>query len=194
MRVDRFDFALPEDRIALRPVSPRDTSRMMIVKPGGSIEDRVTSELAGLLRPGDALVFNDTKVINAQLSGVRDRDGATAGFSATLHMRTAPDQWLAFVKGAKKLRSGDRVAFKTDVLTAIVDEKLADGSIRFTFDRQGEHLDEALAIVGVVPLPPYIASKRSADERDIDDYQTVYAEEKGAVALTTSYIQEGPDI
>ena len=109
MRVDLFDFELPDDRIALRPVSPRDSAKLLVVKPGEAFADRVASDLPRLLEPGDALVFNDTRVIPAQLEGTRERDGAIARIGATLHMRTAPDRWKAFVRGAKKLRDGDRV-------------------------------------------------------------------------------------
>ena len=193
MRVDLFDFELPEDRIALRPVSPRDSAKLLVVKPGEAFADRVASDLPRLLEPGDALVFNDTRVIPAQLEGTRERDGAIARIGATLHMRTAPDRWKAFVRGAKKLRDGDRVRFGETgeacylgVLDATVTGKGEEGEVELAFDLSGPALDEALAAVGHIPLPPYIALKRAEDERDRADYQTIYAREEGAVAAPTA--------
>ena len=193
MRVDLFDFELPDDRIALRPVSPRDSAKLLVVKPGEAFADRVASDLPRLLEPGDALVFNDTRVIPAQLEGTRERDGAIARIGATLHMRTAPDRWKAFVRGAKKLRDGDRVRFGETgeacylgVLDATVTGKGEEGEVELAFDLSGPALDEALAAVGHIPLPPYIALKRAEDERDRADYQTIYAREEGAVAAPTA--------
>jgi len=193
MRVDLFDFELPEDRIALRPVSPRDAAKLLVVKPGEAFADRVASDLPNLLEPGDALVFNDTRVIPAQLEGARERDGVVARIGATLHMRTAPDRWKAFVRGAKKLREGDRVRFGETgeacylgVLDATVAGKGEEGEVELAFDLSGPALDEALAAVGHIPLPPYIALKRAEDERDRADYQTIYAREEGAVAAPTA--------
>ena len=193
MRVDLFDFELPEDRIALRPVSPRDSAKLLVVKPGEAFADRVASDLPNLLEPGDALVFNDTRVIPAQLEGARERDGVVARIGATLHMRTAPDRWKAFVRGAKKLREGDRVRFGETgeacylgVLDATVAGKGEEGEVELAFDLSGPALDEALAAVGHIPLPPYIALKRAEDERDRADYQTIYAREEGAVAAPTA--------
>ena len=193
MRVDLFDFELPDDRIALRPVSPRDSAKLLVVKPGEAFADRVASDLPRLLEPGDALVFNDTRVIPAQLEGTRERDGAIARIGATLHMRTAPDRWKAFVRGAKKLRDGDRVRFGETgeacylgVLDATVAGKGEEGEVELAFDLSGPALDEALAAVGHIPLPPYIALKRAEDERDRADYQTIYAREEGAVAAPTA--------
>ena len=193
MRVDLFDFELPEDRIALRPVSPRDAAKLLVVKPGEAFGDRVASDLPNLLEPGDALVFNDTRVIPAQLEGARERDGVVARIGATLHMRTAPDRWKAFVRGAKKLREGDRVRFGETgeacylgVLDATVAGKGEEGEVELAFDLSGPALDEALAAVGHIPLPPYIALKRAEDERDRADYQTIYAREEGAVAAPTA--------
>jgi S-adenosylmethionine:tRNA ribosyltransferase-isomerase len=201
MKVDLFDFDLPEERIALRPASPRDAARLMVVRPGGSLEDRVVRDLPGLLRPGDALVFNDTKVIPAQLSGLRRRGENTARVDATLHMRVQPDAWRAFVRPGKRLAVGDRIAFgHTDniclmgALDATVEEKGEGGEALLRFDFAGAALDEALHAVGHVPLPPYIASKRSEDERDRADYQTIYADEEGAVAAPTAGLHFTPDL
>ncbi|QKV18193.1 tRNA preQ1(34) S-adenosylmethionine ribosyltransferase-isomerase QueA [Oricola thermophila] len=189
MRVDAFDFDLPDERIAVRPVSPRDSARMLTVRPGDGLSDAHVLDLPRFLRAGDVLVFNDTKVIPAQLEGFRLRaDGARAQVGATLHMRTAPDRWKAFVRGAKKLKVGDTVDFGANgyELKAEVIGKGVEGEAELNFDRSGTDLDNALALVGHVPLPPYIASKRAEDSRDRQDYQTIYAREEGAVAAPTA--------
>ena len=197
MRVDAFDFDLPDDRIAIRPASPRDSARLLVVKPGEDLSDTTVNRLPGLLRPGDVLVFNDTKVIPAQLEGVRIRaDGATAHVGATLHMRVGPDRWKAFIRGAKKLKPGDRVDFGANGhdLAAEVLSKGDEGEAELRFDRAGGELDAALALVGHVPLPPYIASKRAEDAQDRRDYQTIYAREKGAVAAPTAGLHFTDDL
>jgi S-adenosylmethionine:tRNA ribosyltransferase-isomerase len=201
MRVDLFDFDLPEDRIALRPVSPRDRARMLVVDPGAGevLGDHQVADLVELLEPGDALVFNDTKVIPAQLEGVRRRraaDGSDAAVavSATLHMRVASNRWKAFLKPGKRVKPGDRIAFGEAMggacligtLDATVEEKGEGGEVLLAFDLDGPVLDGAILGVGHIPLPPYIASKRAEDERDRADYQTVYAREEGAVAAPTA--------
>jgi len=201
MRVDLFDFDLPEDRIALRPASPRDGAKMLVVDPGSDLKDHGVSDLPDLLEPGDALVFNDTRVIPAQLEGIRVRDGITASIGATLHMRIADNRWKAFVRGAKKLRIGDRVQFGSDdaacmvgALNASVTEKGEEGEVEFLFDLSGQILDEALVAVGHVPLPPYIALKRPEDEQDKTDYQTIYAKDDGAVAAPTAGLHFTPEL
>ncbi len=201
MRVDLFDFELPEERIALRPASPRDAARLLVVGPEGAMADRIVRELPLLLEPGDLLVFNDTKVIPAQLSGMRQRDGAAARMDATLHMRVAPDQWLAFVRPAKRVQAGDRIAFGHDGtacllgrLDATVLEKREAGEVLLGFDLSGAFLDEALQAAGHIPLPPYIASKRAEDARDRSDYQTIYAREEGAVAAPTAGLHFTPEL
>ncbi|QCI68719.1 tRNA preQ1(34) S-adenosylmethionine ribosyltransferase-isomerase QueA [Phreatobacter stygius] len=201
MRVDLFDFDLPPDRIALRPISPRDDARLMVVRPGTApgqaiadahIRDAHVRDLADLLAPGDALVFNDTRVIPAQLEGLRNRDGAMASISATLHRRLADDRWLAFVRGAKKVQPGDRIHFGETAQTCLLGALDAtvvskdDDGVVFAFDLSGVILDEAVARVGHVPLPPYIASKRPEDAADRADYQTVYARDEGSVAAPTA--------
>ena len=193
MRVDLFDFDLPEERIALRPVSPRDAARLLVIEPGREPADRIVRDLPDLLEPGDALVFNDTRVIPAQLEGVRLRDGQAAGIGVTLHMRMSGNEWLAFARGAKKLKVGDRLQFGhgggaclLGMLEATVREKGEAGEVALAFDLSDAALDEALVAVGHVPLPPYIGLKRQTDERDRDDYQTVYAREDGAVAAPTA--------
>ncbi len=193
MRVDLFDFDLPEERIALRPAAPRDAAKLLRVHPQEGLSDHIARDLPDLLEPGDALVFNDTRVIPAQLEGSRNRDGATATISATLHMRLDGSRWKAFVRGAKKLKAGDRVRFGhvntsclAGALDVTVEEKGEDGEVTLVFDLSGTVLDEALAAVGHIPLPPYIALKRPEDERDREDYQTIYARKDGAVAAPTA--------
>ncbi|WP_068081716.1 tRNA preQ1(34) S-adenosylmethionine ribosyltransferase-isomerase QueA [Polycladidibacter stylochi] len=195
MRVDEFDFELPSENIALRPTSPRDTSKLLVVKPNQTplLQDSHVLELASFLEPGDALVFNDTKVIPAQLLGFRKRDGVSAKVGVTLHQRASVDEWRAFVRPAKKLRVGDCVSFAFDesgaeqaTLSAQVMEKSPSGDIRFKFNKSAAELDAAIAQVGHIPLPPYIAQKRAEDAQDRQDYQTVYARHEGAVAAPTA--------
>ncbi len=195
MLVDDFDFELPPENIALRPAVPRDSSRLLVVRPDGEkllTDDKVLS-LPDLLEPGDALVFNDTKVIPAQLLGFRTRDGATAKVGVTLHQRASSKEWRAFVRPAKKLKVGDIVRFAFDEegidsaeLSAVVMEKSEAGDILFEFDRTAAELDAAIAQVGHIPLPPYIAAKRAEDAQDRKDYQTIYARHEGAVAAPTA--------
>ena len=201
MRVDLFDFDLPEKRIALRPAVPRDAARLLVVRPGAGLENRIVGDLPALLEPGDLLVFNDTKVIPAQLSGMRRRGEAMARVEATLHMRVAPDQWLAFARPAKRVAVGDRIQFGNGAniclsgsLDATVLERREAGEVLLGFDFAGPALDEAIRVAGHVPLPPYIASKRTEDERDLSDYQTVYAREEGAVAAPTAGLHFTPEL
>jgi S-adenosylmethionine:tRNA ribosyltransferase-isomerase len=201
MKVDLFDFDLPEERIALRPAAPRDAAKLLVVRPPGGLEDRVVRDLPSILRPGDALVFNDTKVIPAQLAGTRERDGAVAHIDATLHMRAGPDRWKAFVRPAKRLQAGDRIRFGHSgeacflgALDATVLDKGEAGEALLGFDLSGPLLDEAIHAAGHVPLPPYIASKRAEDERDRTDYQTIYAREEGAVAAPTAGLHFTPEL
>lgn len=187
MRVDEFDFDLPEENIALRPAVPRDSARLLVVNQGAQeLQDRVVSELADFLQPGDALVFNDTRVIPAQLEGVRRRGEAVASIGATLHLRESADTWRAFVRGAKKLKIGEIVDFGGNTFLAEVLEKGEGGEVVLRFNRSGPDLDLALITFGHVPLPPYIALKRDEDEQDRQDYQTIYAREDGAVAAPTA--------
>jgi S-adenosylmethionine:tRNA ribosyltransferase-isomerase len=201
MKVDLFDFDLPEERIALRPAEPRDSAKLLVVPPDGRLADRSVRDLPDLLQPGDALVFNDTKVIPAQLRGIRRRGDAEAHVDATLHMRVADDRWLAFLRPAKRVAEGDRIGFGHDetacllgALNATVTEKREAGEALLAFDVSGIFLDEALHAVGHIPLPPYIASKRNDDDRDLTDYQTVYAREEGAVAAPTAGLHFTPEL
>jgi S-adenosylmethionine:tRNA ribosyltransferase-isomerase len=197
MRVSDFDFDLPPERIALRPVSPRDSSKLLVVRQEG-LEDRIFRELPEILRPGDVLVFNNTRVIPAALSGNRiGRGGTTPKIEALLHMRLDGHRWKAFVKPAKKLEAGDRLRFGAEgkaVLDATVEAKGEAGEVTLAFDFHGPALDEAIAAVGEMPLPPYIAGKRGTDEQDQKDYQTIYAEKEGAVAAPTAGLHFTPEL
>ncbi|PZO74593.1 MAG: tRNA preQ1(34) S-adenosylmethionine ribosyltransferase-isomerase QueA [Mesorhizobium amorphae] len=184
MRVDAFDFELPESLIALRPAEPRATARLLTVGADGALGDRRVGDLPDLLRAGDLLVFNDTKVIPAQLEGLRQRGENAAKVSATLHRRVADDAWEAFLRPGKRVAEGDLLRF--GMLEARVEEKSEGGIASLRFDRAGPALDSAIAEVGHVPLPPYIASRRGDDAQDRADYQTVYAREEGAVAAPTA--------
>src|SRR5690349_287805 len=179
MRVDLFDFELPQDRIALRPARPRDSARLLLVE-GGAISDHQVLDLPDLLRSGDVLVFNDTKVIPAQLEGRRGE----ASIGATLHKREGPREWQAFLRNAKRAHAGDRIDFGNDVSASLV-EKAEDGSALLHFHGE-EPVELLLERSGRMPLPPYIASKRAADEKDRTDYQTMFAREEGAVAAPTA--------
>ena len=201
MRVADFDFELPPERIALRPASPRDAARLLVVRPD-TLEDRIVRELPALLRRGDVLVFNDTKVIPAALHGHRvGRGGTTPRIEALLHMRLGPSRWKAFAKPGKKLEAGDRLRFGgegrvclTGTLDATVEAKGEAGEVTLAFDLSGPVLDEAIALVGEMPLPPYIAGKRPTDDRDRGDYQTMFAREEGAVAAPTAGLHFTPEL
>ncbi|MFZ5673710.1 MAG: tRNA preQ1(34) S-adenosylmethionine ribosyltransferase-isomerase QueA [Pseudomonadota bacterium] len=193
MRVSDFDFELPDERVALRPVNPRDAAKLLVVRPD-SLEDRIFHDLPSLLRPGDVLVFNKTKVIPAALTGNRiGRGDARPRIEALLHQRLDGSRWKAFAKPGKRLAVGDKIRFGAEgrvcllgVLDATVEEKGEGGEITLAFDFHGPILDEAIAALGDMPLPPYIAGKRERDEQDRADYQTIYAEEEGAVAAPTA--------
>lgn len=193
MRTELFDFDLPDDRIALVPASPRDASRMLTVGCDGALADHTVLDLPDLLRPGDAVVLNDTRVIPAALDGERLRGDAVARISLNLHKRLDQNRWLAFARPAKKLATGDRLRFgygnsvcMPGTLDAVVAAKGDDGEVQLAFDIAGPDLDAAIAAVGRMPLPPYIAAKRSAADQDARDYQTVYALREGAVAAPTA--------
>ena len=200
MRVSDFDFELPDDRIALRPAEPRDAARLLRVPADGPLEDRIVRDLPELLRAGDVIVVNDTKVIPARLSGVRERDGSVVAVEALLHRRLSPSCWSAFMRPGKRLHVGDRVRFgeRADracllgALNATVKEKGEGGEITLAFDLSGPDLDDAIAERGVMPLPPYIAARRPEDERDLADYQTMFAEPEGSVAAPTAGLHFTP--
>jgi S-adenosylmethionine:tRNA ribosyltransferase-isomerase len=196
MRTDLFDFVLPEDRIALRPAAPRESARLLVVRPGAApqFDDRTIRDLPQLLRPGDAVVVNDTKVIPAFLRGRRiGRGDREPAISANLIKRLDGARWRALVRPAKRLEAGDVVRFGgegrvcfLDQLDATVEDKGEGGEITLAFAFHGAVLDQALAERGEVPLPPYIAGRRAADERDRDDYQTMFARQEGSVAAPTA--------
>lgn len=188
MRVDLFDFELPPERIALRPVRPRDSARMLIVAGDQPVADRTVSDLPRLLRAGDVLVFNDTRVIPAQLEGRRGE----ARVGATLHKRVDLRRWQAFVRNAKRLREGDVITFGGGV-SALAEARHEDGSWTLAFAGD-EPVEILLERAGTMPLPPYIAGKRPTDEADRSDYQTMFAREKGAVAAPTAALHFTPEL
>ncbi len=205
MDVGLFDFDLPEDRIALRPVSPRDAARLLVVRPDASqpFEDRGIRDLVELLQPGDALVLNDTRVIPSRLYGRRRRGDASARIEIMLHKREGADRWLAFARPAKKLALGETVTFGDESdssacelgrLQAEIVAKADGGEVELRFALTGPHLDEAIARLGELPLPPYIAGKRATDAADARDYQTMHARNDGAVAAPTAGLHFTPDL
>ena len=199
MRTDLFDFELPAASIALRPASPRDSARMLVVQPDCVLRDRLVADLPQWLEPGDQLVVNDTKVIPAQLKGRRIGHATEPKIEATLIKRIDGSRWQALVKPAKKLSQGDVVRFGNEGkvcllghLDAQVEHKGDDGEITLSFSFHGPALDQAIADLGSPPLPPYIASKRAPDERDATDYQTMFAANEGAVAAPTAGLHFTP--
>jgi S-adenosylmethionine:tRNA ribosyltransferase-isomerase len=201
MRTDLFDFDLPSERIALRPVAPRDAARLLVVRPGGGFEDRGVADLPDLLNPGDALVVNDTKVIAARLTGRRIGRDTEPKIEATLTQRLDGSRWRALVRPAKKLATGDVVRFGEEgkvcflgQLDATVEAKGEGGEVTLSFAFHGPVLDQAIAERGDMPLPPYIASKRKPDERDRTDYQTLFARDDGSVAAPTAGLHFTDDL
>ncbi len=191
MRVAEFDFQLPPDRIALRPAVPRESAKLLVV--GRGFTDLTVADLPGQLRAGDVLVFNNTKVIPAALTGHRvGRSGTTPKIEALLHMRLDASRWLAFAKPAKKLEQGDNIVFGD--LIARVESKGQAGEITLAFDKAGAELDATIARTGRMPLPPYIESKRHQDEQDQRDYQTIFARQSGAVAAPTAGLHFTPTL
>jgi S-adenosylmethionine:tRNA ribosyltransferase-isomerase len=201
MRTDLFDFELPEERIALHPAAPRDSARLLVVRPGAACEDHIVRGLPELLRPGDALVFNDTRVIPAALTGVRRRGDLEANVSVTLIERRDESRWRALARPAKRLKEGDRLHFGhggnaclAGALDAAVAVRGADGEVELVFDLAGPDLDAAIASVGQMPLPPYIAGRRPAEDADKRDYQTIFAVRDGAVAAPTAGLHFTPEL
>jgi len=183
MRVDLFDFELPQERIALRPVRPRDAARMLVARGVDTpFVDAGVLDLPNLLEPGDCLVFNDTRVIPAQLEG--RRAGGEAKIGATLHKRIDLRRWQAFVRNAKRVKIGDQLIFGGGV-TAMAEERHPDGSLTLFFEGE-DPVEVLLDRAGTMPLPPYIAQKRGVDAQDLADYQTMFAAEDGAVAAPTA--------
>ena len=188
MRVDLFDFDLPPGNIAIRPARPRDSARMLVMRANAPLTDAGVRDLPALLRAGDVLVFNDTRVIPAQLEGTRGQ----AKIGATLHKRIDLRRWQAFIRNAKRLREGDVIDFGAEV-TATAEARHPDGSFTLAFGGD-EPVEVLLGRAGTMPLPPYIASKRSVDERDRADYQTMFAQKDGAVAAPTASLHFTPGL
>jgi len=205
MRTDLFDFDLPEDRIALYPAEPRDSARLLVVDPAREppLADRAVRDLANLLAPGDALVMNDTRVIAAALAGVRVRGELRSGVSFNLLARVDQSRWRALARPAKRLAVGDRIRFGSEsesmacllgTLDATVAARGEAGEVELAFDLAGPDLDQAIATVGEMPLPPYIAGRRGPDLRDRTRYQTIYAAREGAVAAPTAGLHFTPEL
>jgi S-adenosylmethionine:tRNA ribosyltransferase-isomerase len=203
MRVDLFDFDLPPERIALAPASPREAARMLVLGADGAIDDRRIADLPDFIRPGDALVVNDTRVVAARLNGVRSRGDHSARIEATLIKRVDESRWRALVRPAKKLALGERIRFGETsessvcligALNAEVEEKGEAGEVLLRFEFHGPILDEAIDRIGEMPLPPYIAARRAPNEGDRLDYQTLFAAEPGAVAAPTAGLHFTPDL
>jgi S-adenosylmethionine:tRNA ribosyltransferase-isomerase len=194
MRVSEFDFTLPEHLIALRPASPRDSARMLVVRDDGSLEHAHVRDLPNYFHKGDRLVVNDTKVIPARLFGRRIGRGAVEPkIEIMLHKRVAPDAFLAFARPARKLEPGDRLRLG-NTLDARIAARGEGGEVHIVFARGGAALDRAIAEEGEMPLPPYIAGKRKTDAQDRFDYQTVFAEHEGSVAAPTAGLHFTPEL
>jgi S-adenosylmethionine:tRNA ribosyltransferase-isomerase len=203
MRTDLFDFELPPERIALRPAEPRDSARLLVVRPAGvpELDDRTVADLPALLAPGDQVVVNDTKVIAASLTGRRVSRTGEPKIEATLIKRIDGSRWRALAKPARKLAVGDIVRFGDEgkvcflnELDATIEEKGEGGEITLSFAFHGPVLDQAIAERGEMPLPPYIASRRPPDALDRTDYQTLFAHEEGAVAAPTAGLHFTPSL
>lgn len=202
MKLSDFDFQLPDEAIALRPAEPRHSARLLLVRSNDTLTDHHVLDLPELLQAGDALLFNDTRVIPARLFGSRTRGLNVQAVEATLHKRLSSDVWTAFMRPGKRLKIGDQVVFGPHedrasdgkTLTARVDAKGEGGEVNLSFERSGVELDLAIAAIGLMPLPPYIAARRAEDERDRRDYQTVYAREDGSVAAPTAGLHFTPEL
>ncbi len=196
MDVKLFDFDLPEDRIALRPAAPRDSAKLLQVRRG-AITDHCVRGLPEILQAGDVLVLNETKVLRACLTGVRPArahgGGGDVSIGINLHKKLSPNEWRAFVRPAKRLKDGDIVTM-SETLSADVFDKQSGGDIGLRFSLGGQALEHEIEACGVMPLPPYIARKRGVDDKDNDDYQTIFANEKGSVAAPTAGLHFTPDL
>lgn len=196
MKVNEFDFALPNDRIALEPVEPRDLARLLVVDPSSGFSDAHVRDLFTFVSPKDVLVINNTRVIPARLNGLRHRGASTIKVEVMLHKREDSTSWLAFARPGKKLAIGDEISFYPRLIEdgveidrlfhAKIIEKRLGGEILVRFSASGTELDQLISKIGHMPLPPYIASKRATDERDEHHYQTIFAEHAGAVAAPTA--------
>lgn len=195
MKLSDFDFHLPEELIALRPASPRDSARLLVVRGReGKLEDRSVCDLPELLNRGDILVANDTRVIRAALVGQRPGrgEGPDVEIEVNLNSRLSPFEWSAFARPGKRLKESDTIIFPGGLMAIVISKSEAE--VRLGFNRQGEALDRAIDAAGAMPIPPYIASKRPADEADASDYQTLFARESGSVAAPTAGLHFTPDL
>ncbi|CAL4867477.1 S-adenosylmethionine:tRNA ribosyltransferase-isomerase [Asticcacaulis sp. MM231] len=194
MLISDFDFDLPDDRIALRPVEPREAARLLRVEADGSLIDSRVGDIANCLRTGDLLIVNDTRVLPTQLDGLRVRPDSQVVIEATLVKSTGAAQWQAFLKPGRKVKPGDDLLFKSDTaeLRAHVSAKDDNGLYTLDFQHSPQELIERLHIVGGMPLPPYIRSKRHEDEQDKSDYQTIFARDEGSVAAPTAGLHFTP--
>jgi S-adenosylmethionine:tRNA ribosyltransferase-isomerase len=197
MNVSDFDFDLPEELIALRPARPRDSARLLVVRgPDGRLEDWTVRDLPKLLKPGDIIVANDTRVLRAALSGVRPargEDGADVPVDVNLNSQKSDTRWSALARPGKRLREGDVIRFGHG-LEARIASKGEGGEILLEFNRSGLELQAGFEASGAAPLPPYIASKRAPDEEDVRDYQTIFAREPGSVAAPTAGLHFTPEL
>jgi S-adenosylmethionine:tRNA ribosyltransferase-isomerase len=191
MKTDDFDFILPEDRIALRPADPRGSARLLQLSPCGDINDKYVSDLPNLLRPGDVLVLNETRVLRAALDAVRaarpQGGGGDVSVQVNLHKKVARNMWRAFARPAKRLKVGDVLTF-SETLTARVKEKRGGGDVSLEFNLAGDALAQAIEQHGAPPLPPYIARRRAPDVKDSSDYQTVFARQQRACILPMKFL------
>jgi S-adenosylmethionine:tRNA ribosyltransferase-isomerase len=202
LKLSDFDFDLPDANIALRPAEPRSAAKLLVVRPGQALGDHTIADLPQFLQPGDALVFNDTRVIPARLFGTRLRGELAVPVEATLHKRLSANRWSAFMRPGKRLKCGDKIVFgpqydranAAEQLVAEITHKGEGGELSLTFAASGPDLDLAIAQIGLMPLPPYIAAKRAEDARDRTDYQTVYARLDGSVAAPTAGLHFTPDL
>jgi S-adenosylmethionine:tRNA ribosyltransferase-isomerase len=195
MKLSDFDFHLPEELIALRPASPRDSARLLVVRgPDGRLEDRVVSDLPNLLKADDILVANDTRVIRAALIGRRPGrgQGGDVEIEINLNSRLSPSEWSAFARPGKRLKEGDTITFREGLAAKIIAKSEAE--VRLAFNASGSDLDASIDRAGNMPIPPYIASKRAADESDANDYQTLFARESGSVAAPTAGLHFTPQL
>lgn len=196
MKIEQFDFELPAEAIALRPVRPRDRARMLVLHADGAIEHRTVRDLPEYLDPGDVVVANDSRVICARLQGrrlPRGQDDKATTIEVTLHERVAPNSYRAFAKPARKLAVGDKMVFG-ECLEADVTDRLEGGNTTLVFTLSGRALDDVLSTQGQMPLPPYIARRRKPDAQDFEDYQTVFARELGSVAAPTAGLHFTPNL
>ena len=193
MKLSDFDFELPEELIALRPANPRDSARLLVVRgPAGRLEDRSILDLPQLLNAGDILVANDTRVLCAALTGRRPAraDGPDVEVEANLNSRLSPSEWSAFARPGKRLKEGDTIHFANGLEAQVAGK--SDAEVRLVFNREGAALDAAIDAAGVMPIPPYIASKRAPDAQDAADYQTLFADRAGSVAAPTAGLHFTP--